>query len=352
MLSPFPQPFRVVLFALCASLALAGCAGLRAVNTPIEQHDPTHGYRPSDRSQHRDPGRTIITLALSGGGTRAAAFAYGVLEELRDTPIPGDVDGALAARRGRHHQRRVGRQLPSRLLRPPRRPDLRGVRAAFPEEEHPARPVPPRVLRPWNLVRLLTPWLSRSDLAGRYYHEKVFDEATFANLTAAKGPRIHINATDLSSGERFTFSQGAFDVICSDLDVLPVATAVAASSAVPMLLSPITLKNYAGTCGYVAARVDGTEVTRRTTAGEPPAGIRSANRNFLSHAPIAERKKFIHLVDGGHLRQPRPAGRRSISWLRPAAPGRHSGRSGASRCRTTSRSSSSTPKRTRTRRST
>ena len=79
----------------------------------------------------------------------------------------------------------------------------------------------------------MTPWLSRSDLASRYYHEKVFDGATFADLREAGGPRIHINATDLSSGERFTFTQDTFDLICSDIDVLPIATAVAASSAVP-----------------------------------------------------------------------------------------------------------------------
>ena len=69
MPSHVSQPFRVLLFALCASLALAGCAGLRAVNTPIALHDPTHGYRPGEPSQHHEPGRTIITLALSGGGS-------------------------------------------------------------------------------------------------------------------------------------------------------------------------------------------------------------------------------------------------------------------------------------------
>ena len=37
--------------------------------------------------------------------------------------------------------------------------------------------------------------------------------------------------------------------MCSDLDPFPIAYAVAASSAVPFLLSPITLRNYAGSCG-------------------------------------------------------------------------------------------------------
>jgi len=286
-------PFRLVLFASCASLALAGCAGLRAVNTPIEQHDPAHGYRPGDRSQHRDPGRTIITLALSGGGTRAAAFAYGVLEELRDTPIPGDTDARSLLEEVDTISGVSGGSFPAAYY------GLQGDRIF--EEFEPRflkkniqRALFLRVLRPWNLVRLLTPWLSRSDLASRYYHDKVFDEATFANLAAAKGPRIHINATDLSSGERFTFGQGVFDLICSDLDVLPVATAVAASSAVPMLLSPITLKNYAGTCGY---EPPAWVVDALKNRHENPRLNRSAN-HFLAMQD-ADRKKYLHLVDGG-----------------------------------------------------
>ena len=77
--------------ASLAALPLIGCVTLVAVNEPLEQHDPNHGYRFTDRDQHREPGDTHFTLAFSGGGTRAAAFAYGVLEELRDTKI--SVDG-------------------------------------------------------------------------------------------------------------------------------------------------------------------------------------------------------------------------------------------------------------------
>jgi NTE family protein len=281
------------LVAALAALPLAGCVSLSGANTALEQYDPAHGYRTFDAAQHREPGRSVVYLAFSGGGTRAAAFAYGVLEELHDTPISVDgepktlldeVDtisgvsgGSFPAAYYGLYGDRIFQEFEPRFLR-------KNVQGALLL----------RALRPWNLLGLMTPWLSRSDLASSYYHKRVFDEATFADLTEAGGPRIHINATDLSSGERFTFNQNSFDLVCSDLDVLPIATAVAASSAVPMLLSPITLKNYAGSCGYeppqwvVEVLEDADENERRSRAV----------RNYM-RLRDAEHKSFIHLVDGG-----------------------------------------------------
>ena len=44
--------------------------------------------------------------------------------------------------------------------------------------------------------------------------------------------------------------QGEWDLICSDLSQVPLSRAAAASSAVPLVLSPVTINNYGGTCGY------------------------------------------------------------------------------------------------------
>jgi len=73
---------------LLAVAALAGCAS-RPINEPITQVDPQAGYHPYrllPQRQNNDP-HTLFILAFSGGGTRAAAFSYGVLEELRRTEI-------------------------------------------------------------------------------------------------------------------------------------------------------------------------------------------------------------------------------------------------------------------------
>jgi len=76
-------------------MVLAGCAS-RPINEPITQFDPKSGYRPylqMQKRQNNDP-HTLFILAFSGGGTRAAVFSYGVLEELRRTEIVIDGQGA------------------------------------------------------------------------------------------------------------------------------------------------------------------------------------------------------------------------------------------------------------------
>jgi NTE family protein len=71
-----------------ALLLLGGCA-TRPINPPIAKVEADAGYRFEQR-QSRSIGvgkETLVILAFSGGGTRAAAFSYGVLEYLRQTRI-------------------------------------------------------------------------------------------------------------------------------------------------------------------------------------------------------------------------------------------------------------------------
>lgn len=89
---------------------------------------------------------------------------------------------------------------------------------------------------------------------------------------------------------RFEFNQRQFDLICSDLNQLPIAVATASSSALPLILSPISMKNYAGQCGFQAP-------TRFTEERNTPWGQQRANelRSYLD----AEKRPYVHLLDGG-----------------------------------------------------
>ena len=247
---------------------------------------------PRNTEIRRDRGQINVFLAFSGGGTRAAALAYGVMQALQDTSvgdgsgpqtlleevdtISGVSGGSFPAAYYGLFGDRIFEEFEPRFLR-------RNIQGG----------IVWRTLAPWNLVALMTPWLSRSDIAKGIYHDSVFEQATFQTLTDAKGPMIFINATDLSSGERFTFVQGQFDIICADLQALPIAYAVAASSAVPMLLSPISMRNNAGTCGLE------TPEWLETALSAP----RDHPRRYRLARSIAElgdpEKPFLHLVDGG-----------------------------------------------------
>jgi NTE family protein len=98
----------------------------------------------------------------------------------------------------------------------------------------------------------------------------------------------------MTHATRIAFTQEVFDMICSDLSPFPVARAAAASSAVPMALTPITLRNYAGTCGFRTQE----EVEKRSEDRDISAGPFYLF-NDLTPFLDSKKKPYIHLVDGG-----------------------------------------------------
>jgi NTE family protein len=71
--------------ALLTSLCVfaAGCAHWPA--TPRLEQAGAPGYRLAEVTRPGQSDDLLVILAISGGGTRAAALGYGVLEELRRT---------------------------------------------------------------------------------------------------------------------------------------------------------------------------------------------------------------------------------------------------------------------------
>ena len=78
-------PLLHVLFTL---LLVGGCA-TRPINAPITEAGLYKGYQYLVRDQNAQDQENVVILAFSGGGTRAAAFSYGVLETLRRTEVVG-----------------------------------------------------------------------------------------------------------------------------------------------------------------------------------------------------------------------------------------------------------------------
>lgn len=270
-----------------------GCAHY-SINHPLQQCDPACGYRGGHMGIPGNSESLVLFLTFSAGGTRAAAFSYGVLEELKKTEVTIDgercrlldeVDGISGVSGGSFTAayyglfgNRIFQEFESRFLKK----DIQGALAKR------------TLLNPLNWIRLASPYFGRSDLAAEYYDKYVFDGATFRDMAARKGPMIFINATDMTLGTRVSFTQDLFDMLCSDLSSFPVARACAASSAVPVVLSPITLRNYAGSCGYKML-----EPLKRAMSRDFVSSRRFDLANNMLPFLDSEKKPYIHLVDGG-----------------------------------------------------
>jgi NTE family protein len=285
------------LLVVCVSLlALDSCA-TRPVNPRIDHADTHAGYRFETRQVYREDHENLVILAFSGGGTRAAAFSYGVLESLRRTEFLGangrrsrlldEVDiitgvsgGSFTALAYGLYGDKLFDDYEQRFLKRNVQGEIFG-----------------RVLNPFNWPALWSRGWGRSELAARLYDEILFNGATFADLNRGAGPFINVSATDITNGSRMGFNQGLFDVLCSDLGAVTLSRAAAASSAVPVVLSPVTINNYGGTCNYALP----DWLTPFFQSSDTPRPAARAIREFgaVSEYSDGVRRPYIHLVDGG-----------------------------------------------------
>jgi NTE family protein len=280
-----------------AGLCLGGCA-VRPATPELTHAEPGHGYRWNLAHKLPDNDReTLLILTFSGGGTRAAAFSYGVLEELRRTVvqsprgahsvlaevdvITGTSGGSFTALAYALYGERLFEDYDRKFLKR----DIEGDLLA-------------RLFNPFVWPRVLSQGFGRSDLAAEYYDEVLFHGATYGDLLAKPTPRAIVGATDVSTGTRVDFSQLGFDMLCADLGKVRLSRAAAASSAVPVVLSPVTIDNRGGTCGYRPPAWF-TEVVQQHT-GPLAAGNRGELR-FKEMALLqnSRERPYIHLVDGG-----------------------------------------------------
>ena len=280
---------------LCLALSLvllSGCSSLRPwINTPMapgQMHEP-HVNRARDPS-------LVMAVTISGGGARAAAFGYGVLRALDSVHfdwngkhltlldstdlISGVSGGSIVSAYYAAFGREGLPNFESEFLRNDFQQNLISLLA-----------------RPGNLHDLTSPWFGRSNLLQRQL-DSLYRGMTYADVEARpRHPQLIVTATDLTRGTGFEFTWDQFALLCSDLGQVPLSFAVAASSAVPIVLSPLTVKNFADQCPPEARQ-------RMVRAAGSPAREAGDYRQRLYRAQIneyldASKRPYIHLVDGG-----------------------------------------------------
>ena len=288
------RAWRAAAVALAAFLA-SGCSSF-PITDQLEKGDTGKGYRWDRLEANGNDDELFVVLTFSGGGTRAAAFSYGVLEELRKTTVTingeprnllkevdlissisgGSFTAAYYGLRGDEIFQEGGRFQRNFLYR-----DVQGELIGS-------------LFNPYNWLRLASPTFGRIELATELYQELLFDDATFRDLERqARKPYLMINATDMTKGSGFTFVQPQFDPLCADLATVPIARAVAASSNFPIAFTPLTLNSYPGSCNYtepswVKLALNDLDVNpRRYYSARLLRTYQEKNRDY------------IHLLDGG-----------------------------------------------------
>lgn len=257
--------------------------------------DLTQGYRYTDLTLPRLDD-TFVILTFSGGGTRAAGFAYGVLRAMEQTKMPSGrtlldyIDVISSVSGGSFTAMQFGLK---------GRGGLDELKTRFLDKNIQGMLFNEVFLNPRNWIRLLSPTFHRIDLAQEIYDRELFDNVDFKHLREVQSnggrprPLIIANSTELEIGSRFEWTQDQFDPICSDLSGVHVARAVAASSAFPGLLSPMAVNSYPTRCQYDMPQ---WVPNARQDEAVNPDRTRSA---IELESYVDPKRQFLHVMDGG-----------------------------------------------------
>jgi len=191
-----------------------------------------------------------IGLALSGGGYRATAFHLGVFRKLQQKGLLWNLDLLSCVSGG----------------------SIAGAFLAANWRDDTALDRLDNYLATQSIAvssvigGLLNPFESRLDRLAERYDEDLFNGKTLADLKA--GPRVYLNATNLSTGNLFFFvagenkesEMGEHELGVKPAPDFPLARAVAASSAFPPVFPPMKIDRS-------IYNVDGIEFVTLTDGG-------------------------------------------------------------------------------------
>ncbi len=282
-----------LLAAGAIAVAVSACSGSVA-NQPINEQIASvadQGGWPLGPDQF---GATVVGVAFSGGGMRASAFSYGVLNELdryqietergpaRMTDMVDLVSGVSGGSVTAAYFGLKGRDgLPefrSRFLE-------RNAEQGFDTDVSLA-----------NVLRIVGDGgVNDRSKFPRWLDDNLFDGATYADLFTRKRPLVWIAASDIYSRVPFVFEPITFSSLCSDLSKVRLSEAVAASAAVPGLFMPLNVENFGGSCGGHVPRW----LQRGVADPAAPATLRASAAAMMRYRQDPERFRYVKLLDGG-----------------------------------------------------
>jgi NTE family protein len=273
----------------CSALLVA-CAQVihnEPINQPLAPGAPPAAELGRDVDTFYD--ETVVALSFSGGGTRAAAFSYGVLTGLDQTPMPnrpislldrvdfvtGVSGGSVLAAYYGLKKRKALADFKERFL-------LRN-----PEESITTQ------ISLFNISRGLQGGINDATQFPKWLDDNLFDHATFRTLLYQRRPFVWINASDIYNRTPFVFGRVIFNALCSDITNYPVSLAVAASAAVPVVFAPVVIQSFPGGCSTPLPAWVGRA---RANPDAPPALKLFADALERYHSGQV---RYVKLLDGG-----------------------------------------------------
>jgi len=275
--------------AMAVSVWLAGCASVH--NTPV--NEPAYGSVVDQLhlgfKDVADEDDLLIGLAFSGGGTRAAAFSFGVLSEFDAIPVPRAHDKLID--RLDFISGVSGGSVTAAYYGLKKKAALTDFRERFLLQN--AEEGLQTTLSLATMGRALGGGINDSQGFTRWLDTNLFHGATYGDFRAVGPPRVWINASDIYNRVPFVFGATAFTAICSDLTKFPLSNAVAASAAVPVAFAPIVVKAYPDTCTDPLPQW----ITRSAHDRNASPMLRSFAGAILRYRE--GKVPFIKLLDGG-----------------------------------------------------
>ena len=282
---------RMAMLAALLS-SLGGCA-VDIENAPINVPMSPPPSEPAPRPPSPRADETLaVGVAFSGGGTRAAAFSFGVLKQIAATEVPVQTGGPTLLDHLDFISGVSGGSITAAYFGY-RGPDaLSDFREKFLVQDLEGSLYTSITLG--NLLRALAGGVNDRRGVQTWLDEHLFHGATFADLGAPDKPTIWLNASDIYNGTPFVFDHQTFHALCSDLSKLPISEAVAASAAVPIAFAPIVMQSFPESCTYVLP----PWAAKALSDPSAPANLQAyatALRNY--HDPDV--MKYVKLLDGG-----------------------------------------------------
>ena len=249
-------------------------------------------------SVHDD--QTLMYACFSGGGTRAMAMGYEVVNMLAKVPYkvyitgPGSRDTTSLRDEIDYTSGVSGGAFVSAAL------------AVYPQKEwsefyrvgvsrNIQGSIIRRLLAVKNWPRLLSPYYNRTDLASEFYDRRVFKRMTIGQLPVR--PVVYLNTTVLAVKSHLVFTDEYFRYIGSDINSYPVGFACAASSAFPGGFAPMTLKNY--NTKYLPEDSLLTYARYRLAVANSQSDIEQRNWAQMYRFFKDTTNRWLHVSDGG-----------------------------------------------------